>query len=168
MADDQGYTVNTNGRLQRLIELVAGHPPTLEKMFRAFDKPYRAFIRARWRKFSRGGGNWRPLAEATVIRKGNTLILIETSLAYKSVDPEFTQVFAIKPASRTIYQADVTFGSNATYQSGKTVNQIMGYHQEGRGNLPQRKVIVSPDTQTKQNMAARGAEVLRDFLNKRA
>ena len=167
MAEDDGYTINTNGRLQRLIELVAGHPPTLEKMFRAFDKVYRGFIRARWRKFSRGGGNWKKLAASTIARKKHELILLDTNLAYKSVDPEFLQTFQIKPGTRTIFQASVAFASNAVYPTGISVDEVMSYHQEGTERMPQRKVLVSPDYITRQTMAKRGEKVLTEFLKKR-
>lgn len=159
--------INLNGRVQRLVEIVEGDQKALNPVFKAMDQTYRAFTRLRWRKFSRGGGNWKPLARATVKRKGHDRILFDTELAYDSVSPEFEEVFSIQPNKRTQYKAVVTFGSREVYPSGITVNQVMSYHQEGTSRMPARKVLVSPDTRTKLNMETKCKQIVKKWLNKR-
>lgn len=157
-------TINLNGRVQRLVEVVEGDPRALNGMFKAMDRVYRAFIRLRWRTFSRGGGNWRRLADSTIQRKKHALILIDTKLAYGSVNPEFEEVFSIKPDKRTQFKAEVTFGSKAQYPSGITVNEVMSYHQKGTDTMPARPVLVSPDTRTKKSMETKCKELIVKYL----
>jgi hypothetical protein len=159
--------INLNGRIQRLVEVVEGDPKALEGIFKVMDRIYRAFIRLRWRRFSKGGGNWAPLSPLTVKRKGNDLILIDTKLAYESVSPEFEEVFSILPNKRTQYKAVVTFGSKEMYPSGISVNQVMSYHQEGTDSMPARPVLVSPDTATKRNMERKCKEEITKYLRTR-
>lgn len=157
-------TINLNGRVQRLVEVVEGDPKALEGVFKAMDRIYRAFVRLRWRTFSRGGGNWKPLRPRTIARKGHARILFDTELAYDSVSPEFEEVFSIKPDKRTQFKADVTFGSKKQYPSGITVNEVMGYHQEGTDNMPARPVLVSPDLRTKKSMEKKCKELITKYL----
>lgn len=164
MSDYVKVIINLNGRVQRLVEVVEGEPKALEGIFKAMDRIYRAFIRLRWRRFSRGNGNWAPLAKATIKRKGHDLILIDTKLAYESVSPQFEEVFSIQPNKRTQYKAEVTFGSKEVYPSGISVNQVMAWHQEGTARMPARPVLVSPDTGTKYNMERKCKELITKYL----
>ena len=158
------YIINLNGRVQRLVEVVEGDPKALEGIFKIMDRIYRAFIRLRWRRYSRGEGDWAELRPATVKRKGHDLILIDTKLAYESVNPTFEEVFSIQLAKRTQFKAVVAFGSKESYPSGLTVNEVMSYHQEGTDNMPARKVLVSPDTSTKRNMERKCKEAVTKYL----
>lgn len=167
MSNDVKVHININGRVQRLVEIVEGDPKALNPVFKAMDRVYRAFIRLRWRRYSRGGGDWKRLRPSTIKRKGHDRILFDTELAYDSVNPEFEEVFSIQPNKRTQYKAVVGFGSKAMYPSGITVNQVMSYHQEGTSNMPARKVLVSPDSSTKQNMERKCKEIVVKWLKKR-
>lgn len=40
------------------------------------------------------------------------------------------------------------FGGNARYPNGTSVSDVAMFHQDGAGNLPQRKILVSPDAET--------------------
>ena len=44
-------------------------PPRIAQMFNQWGKRYEAFIRRRFNTFSRGGGDWPPLAKSTVDRR---------------------------------------------------------------------------------------------------
>lgn len=145
--------------------MTEGRPEIMGALFAIYDRLYRAFIIKRWLKFAKGSGNWKRLKPATIRAKGHALILIDTKLAIQTVEPAFQEFFSVKPDKRTIYRADVSFGSNAVYDNGKTVNQVMGYHQVGGGHLPQRKVLISPDGPTKRAMEVEGKEKLKEMLN---
>jgi hypothetical protein len=49
--------------------------------------------------------------------------------------------------------------------SGKTINQIAGYHQRGAGHLPVRRIIVPPDSETVKLMAADAGRMMRTILS---
>lgn len=164
MAGSVRVIINLNGRVQRLVEAVEGKPEALSGIFKAMDRIYRAFIRLRWRRASKDDGTWATLSPSTIKRKGHDLILIDSKLAYESVNPEFEEVFSILPNKRTQYKAEVTFGSAAFYPSGVSVNQVMSWHQEGTDRMPARPVLVSPDTTTKRNMERKCKELIVKYL----
>lgn len=119
------------------------------------------FLSNRWRIFSLGGGNWKALNEkyqAWKVRKGFLpFILRMTDMAATLFSADFTR----KPGA---ISSDVKFGVRVTFGEDMqvphqtnpemTVAAIMMLHQQGVGHLPQRKVIVGPDTDTRRKMRA--------------
>lgn len=113
---------------------------------------YRAFVQRRFKRNSRGGGGWPPLAASTIRRRrgkrSKVAILIDTGTLFRALDPVFNR----KPGQ---IQEDIPFGVRVGYggpgqhPSGKlTVADIAEFHQKGGGHLPQRKIIVPPDANT--------------------
>jgi len=127
------------------------------------------YLSNRWRIFSLGGGNWAPLNEkyrAWKLRKGFLpFILRMTDMAATL----FSAKFSRKPGA---INSDVKFGVRVGFgedmqvphmtNPNMTVAQIMMLHQEGVGRLPQRKVIVGPDTATRAQMRAVMDQALRE------
>ena len=125
---------------------------------------YGAFLTRRYFLFSQGGGDWRPLKPATLHakeRKGLLpFILRATDLMFQS----FAPAFAAKPSP---IGKDVPFGVRVSFAGGmhqlypgttKTVAEVAMYHQQGGDTLPQRKIIVPPDAETKKAMRDRMQE----------
>ncbi len=117
------------------------------------------FLSRRWRIFSLGGGNWPALNakyRAWKVRKGFLpFILRMTDMSATLFSAEFSR----KPGalSRDVkFGVRVGFGEDmqVPHQTNPqmTVAAIMRLHQEGVGRLPQRKVIVGPDTETRAKM----------------
>lgn len=131
---------------------------------------YRAFLQERFDKASKGGGDWKPLAESTQrrrrkARKGHAsrkrggsatrvfAILRDTGTLFAALTP----AFARKPGQ---LQEDIPFGVRVGYGGPHkhpgnlaSIADIAHFHQIGAGNLPVRKIIVPPDDQLKPNMA---------------
>lgn len=122
---------------------------------------YRFFVFAlrRFKRFSRGGGDWPPLSPGTIARrrsgkgKKNPMILINTGIMQGALDPQIAQ----KPGKLDEdipFGVRVGFGGPVKHAGGKTtIATIANWHQAGAGNLPERKVIDEPDQQTLSAMA---------------
>jgi hypothetical protein len=137
-----------------------------------------AFIRRRFNIFSRGGGDWPALALSTVQgrRKGrkkadtkrsslarskgklvsagrSVSILRNTGLLFAHIAPDFMPVTHFA-SSGTRFTATVSFQAAKQYPGSKTTTtDVLIFHQRGGPKLPQRKILVPPDSKTKQQMA---------------
>lgn len=137
----------------------------IRRAMRQWAARYRGFAQQRFDKFSKGGGDWPPLAESTKkrrrkARKGRKKgavrsfsLLRDTGLMFNALDTPWTR----KPGA---LQKDIPFGVRAGYggpakhPGGKaTIADIAGFHQAGKGRLPKREIIVVPDTRTLAAMA---------------
>lgn len=122
-------------------------------MTRQWAARFRGFIQQRFVKFSRGGGDWAPLKHKRRRgKKAAAAILRDTGLMFASLDP----VFQGAPGA---HLKDISFGVETGYGGpGKhpngtaTIADIARFHQEGKGRLPKRKIIVPPNTRTVELM----------------
>jgi hypothetical protein len=120
---------------------------------------YRAFIQRRFDRYSKGGGDWPSLATSTIAgrRKGKgkrrVTILRDTGTLFAALNPAFDG----RPGSlQTINGLSVTvgYGGPQVHTGGRaTIAAIAAYHDQGGGNLPQRQIIVPPDSKTLDAMA---------------
>lgn len=148
----------------------SGNGPVRDAMHQ-WAARYRAFLQERFDKASKGGGDWKPLAESTQrrrrkARKGHAsrksggsaarvfAILRDTGTLFAALTP----AFASKPGQ---LQEDIPFGVRVGYGgpaghpgSAATIADIAHFHQIGAGHLPVREIIIPPDDQVKAAMAA--------------
>ncbi len=121
---------------------------------------YRSFAMERFDKFSKGGGNWKKLAESTIAaRRGNIAsILRDTGTLMGALAPTWTR----KPGAieqHIPFGVIVGYGGPGTYRkkpgrdaAGKftksaempSIADIAHAHQTGARNLPKREIIVRP------------------------
>ena len=139
------------GRLHKLRDFIRRRSNAARKVILEWSKLYSGFIQERFVRFSRGGGNWPPIKPGTAARKGHDDILVDTLLMYEQLDPTIQGFHNVQQGSGP-FQATVTFGGNAHYPDGTSVQTVMGYHQTGAGNLPVRRILVPPDNATKKEM----------------
>ncbi len=166
-----GVRINLNGKLARFNRIVSGGSvEVISRIFQSWTKIFGAFIRMRFVRASRGDGTWQPLAESTIARrrkgkgKGSPAILRDTGLLFMHLTPE-VKGLAIKDSAPK-FEATVEFGGNAIYpDGGVSTSDVAGFHQEGGGYLPQRKIIVPPDVKTKGQMAKSAKKIIADELN---
>ncbi len=137
----------------------------IRRAMRQWAARYRGFAQQRFDKFSKGGGGWPPLAASTKARRRKARkgrkkgaarsfsLLRDTGLLFAALDTPWTR----KPGA---LQEDIEFGVRvgyggpAKYPGGKaTIADIAGFHQEGKGRLPKREIIVDPDDRTVDAMA---------------
>lgn len=127
---------------------------------------YRAAMQKRFVRFSRGGGDWPPLAESTRRRRmggrglgkrgrgkqharsGKFAILRDSGILFNTLEPEFIgapgQVQEAVP-----FGVKVGIGGPAMHKAGKaSVAQIARFHQSGGPRLPKREIIVNAPAET--------------------
>lgn len=128
-------------------------------MLKQWGVRYLAFTR---RRFAReGNGQWARLAPPTVRRRrqgkrksGGTKILRDTGTLLNALSPNgagnlFTFVKSLirGPGVR------VGFSDSARHPTaGMSVAQLAAIHDEGKGNMPKRPILVPPDEPTKMQM----------------
>ena len=141
----------------------------IRRAMRQWSVRYFAFILRRFNIFSRGGGDWAPLAPSTKAARRK---------ASKKNNKRGWRIFSILlddgilrgalfPGSQTgKMDADIVSGVRVGFSEigkhGKTtINNIAQYHQSGGPNLPKREIIVHPDQKTADAMSndlARGMQ----------
>jgi len=149
--------VNTNPlkQLKRVLLAVGSNSqnPIVVQMYKNWTRIVRTYLHNRFTVFSRGGGDWPPLAKRTVDRKKSSLILIETNTLINALDPGKYNA----PGSYARRQGDgivIGYGGSVIHptaaKSGRsfTIQQIAEFHQEGGPRLPRRRIIVGPDRET--------------------
>lgn len=121
-----------------------------------WEARYRAFIYDRFDKFSKGMGDWAPLAKSTERRRrrgkgeGNNAILRDTGTLLASINPNITNLNAGGWQDSFIglganWEVEVGFGGPSRHpNSDATIADIASFHQKGGPHLPQRKIIVPP------------------------
>lgn len=129
-----------------------------KSVFNLWAVRYRAFSVERYTRFSRGGGDWPKLRPSTLRkrRKGKGLgavasILWDTGVLVGALSPQ-----GGKPGSLKMFIKNgvrVGYGGSARHKGGMTIAGIAQAHQEGRGALPQRKIIVDPPRSLVDRMA---------------
>ena len=142
----------------------SGNGP-IRRAMRQWGARYRSFAQQRFDRYSKGGGDWPPLAESTKRRrrkarkgrkKGATRsfsLLRDTGLMFAALNPAWT-------GKAGALQEDIQFGIRVGYggpskhPGGKaTIADIARFHDIGAGNLPERQIIDVPDAPTWVAMA---------------
>jgi hypothetical protein len=118
----------------------------LQVVYKKWAVRYRSFVQIRFDKASKGDGTWDPLADSTIAGRRNQsdTILRDTGVLFNALTP----VWVSPPGGVNELLEDgvrIGFGGNASHPSGlATIAEIASFHQEGKGNLPQREIIVEP------------------------
>lgn len=145
-----------------LKDMFALTSPRRRRIFKQWAFVYRTFVRRRFNIYSRGGGDWPALSPKTIARRKTgkrakkigrrVTILRNLGILYVALSPRFRG----SPGALEKMVIDgvvVGFGGAAKHPSGKaTIADIAAFHDEGRGHLPQRRIIVDPDNKTIDRM----------------
>ena len=129
-------------------------------VFRLWAARWRTFQKLRFVKFSRGGGNWKPLAASTIKqrRKGKkkssktTILWDKFGSMIKALTPSFSQQPGQleKPLVGGIR---VGFGGPSKHPGGAaTIADIASFHDEGTAILPARRILGDVDGATQTGM----------------
>ncbi len=136
--------------------------PRRRKIFKQWAFVYRTFVRRRFDTYSRSMGNWPSLSPKTIARRRTgprarrigrrTTMLRDTGTLYAALSPRFKG----SPGALEQMVSDgvlVGFGGEARHPTGRaTIADIATFHDEGKGHLPQRQIIVDPDTKALDRM----------------
>jgi hypothetical protein len=151
--------------LARFKRAVKGDRALSLRITRMWEARLKGFLQTRFAKQSRGGGEWPPLAPSTIERRrkgrgtGSAAILRDTGLLFTALQPG-----TIAPGGLTKHgqlQLEVGYGGSAKHKSGGvSIADIASFHQTGGGNLPQRGIIVKPDSAVLSSMAKDAEKLL--------
>ena len=137
----------------------------VRKSFKQWAARYRSFLRERFDKYSKGGGDWAPLKDSTIKRRrkgkgtrrfaaGSVAILRDKGIMFAALDP----VFKNKPGQ---LQDDIPFGIRVGFGGAAphgddkiTVAYLALIHNQGLGHIPARIIVVAPDSATQRGMAS--------------
>lgn len=151
-------------RAQLRTGLSGGRTPAFQ-MLENWGLAALTFLQKRFRKFSAGGGDWKPLAASTLkADKGRRLgILRKTSAIY----------FALfKGSAGNVFQVvgrfiRIGFGGPGRHPGSEiSVAGLAIIHNTGAGNVPQRKIIVNPDLATVNQMKIDARNAFREMIRK--
>ncbi len=126
---------------------VDGRSGPFHAMFIQWGVRYFAFLRTRYRRFSRGGGDWPKLKPATIKARrggGRVSILFDTGTIFRALQPGMPGNLFV----RTKRGVRCGFGGGGRHPGGRQISQIAEFHNAGKGNLPRRQIIVEPDRKT--------------------
>lgn len=158
-------------RLKALRDKVLHNPALAEAISHAWSTVYRAFTRMRYYNQSRGGGEWPALKPATLKRRRGggqgAAILRDTGAMFAAMQPGLgsgglMQTHPLKPLG---FVAELSGGG--TYDSGISLVEVASHHHHGRGNLPERKILVKPDLETIKQMADHGHRIVVKHMGER-
>jgi len=157
-----------------------GFDAETDRLYRQWAVRYRSWALERFDTFTKGGGDWAPLAPATLARKrgiakrtnpggtvrrnsgggfsrvasgGAVAILVDKGTMKAALSPAFTN----RPGQlQEMIPGGVRVGYGGSGRSGDstlTVAQIAEVHHFGKGRVPRREIIVEPDEKVKVQMA---------------
>lgn len=152
----------------------AGGSNPINWVLRQWGARYLTFVRRRYIRFSRGGGDWKPLATSTLKqRRGSKRRKTRSKRAHtKTTTRGSAKRVAILRDTGTLLGAltigapgnlyklvrkavRVGFGGPTKHPDGKmTIRDIAVAHDEGKGNLPKRQILVEPDHRTVSGLLA--------------
>lgn len=153
--------------LTRFVRIFDGAlPPVFPRMLESWAVIYRSAMQRRFSVYSRGGGNWAPLAKSTLARrrkpkrraKGKrksgraASILFDTGGLFASLSPSLS-IGGRQESSG--HQIAIGFAPISRQGSRANLAEIAGFHQFGAParSLPRREILVLPDDKTKAQMA---------------
>lgn len=115
----------------------------------SWELTYRAFALRRFDRFSRGGGDWPKLKEATRRRKRSSAILVdhrELRLGLQS---------GIGRLTGTGTSLRLGFTRKTRHRRAKmSIAALATIHDLGLGVVPRRRILAQPDRPTRTRMAA--------------
>lgn len=169
-------TIRISDRLERILH-IADNNAVMEDALNEVASEFRAMMMKRYKAYSRGGGDWKPLSKITLEKrrkgrgKGKDAILIDTSGLIQAVG-----VMTHVGAENKIDGTHITIGfSDQTHdEGGDTYNQIANLHQNGgwteidgkRVFVPQRKILVEPDAGQTKKLERIAAKIIRECISK--
>lgn len=140
----------------------------MHSMFLQWGKRYLAFVQRRFDSHSKGGGDWPPLKESTKKRRRGKVysILRDTGTLFNALSIGFPgnlyqrikdgiRVGFGGPARHTIRIVKNKKTKQKTpIQKGvpPTIKDLAVIHDEGRGRVPKRQILVEPDDAVKKSM----------------
>ena len=153
MAKSKGMKWDMRG-IKKLRRMAKGNDPAVKGLLMDIGKLYLNAMVKRYRKYSKGGGDWAPLDPKTIKRRRGggkgVATLVDTGLLISALAPgaNGNQLRKIAPmVVRAGYSE-----STKHAKTGMTFAKLAEIHQNGNKDLPARPILVEPDDKTKRRM----------------
>lgn len=172
----------------KLDEMELASERQVSDVLQAWAELYRSAMQERFRTFSRGGGDWKPLSsgylDALAEEAGKDgkkkvyglgkyqgrgkKILIDTGMLFHSLDPEFSAAQTSGGAMEmNTFEVAVSFSPSLMHKPKDgvkksepvTMLELAEKHHFGQG-VPSRKILVEPDSETLELMKQAAEDIL--------
>lgn len=147
--------------LKRLRSQVTSPRGPLTEALRSWTTIYGAFVVSRFNRFSRGGGDWRPLSPSTIEAKGSRSILVDKGQLKTGLR---TALGVTEVNSGNTRKLVVAFKGGRRHRSGLPVSQLLSIHHLGLGVVPARRILARPDRSTSDRMAKVIAKAAKEMI----
>lgn len=142
-------------------------------MHQALEKASAIYMRSMFRRFNRfsmGGGDWAPLSEITIKKKGHDAILVASDVLRSALDPSTLKKSGLLSAGHNGFQIGIPSGLSHP-NSKLNIDQLAKVHHFGLASrvnkhLPARKILVRPDAATARQMNKAILEGLRELARR--
>lgn len=174
---DAKVDIVIKGKLEKLLKQALQSPEIMQPIMEEWCGMYGTFIYERFDVMASGGsgpdpkdgrkmGPWDALAPSTIAAKGDDIILVDSELLWQSVRPGSGSHGVAQMVRPGYFQLQATFHEVLQYpDSDLTTEDVLGFHQQGGPNLPQRKIYAQPDPRTRKHMADVGRKMLVESIN---
>jgi len=184
--------VDLSGLRDMLREMAGGASSNslMGRMFKTWAQIYRSDMQERFDRYSKGGGDWPPLAPSTIYKRrhgaggrfkrgrrayrralatggGQVSVLRDTGMLFAALNPEpgapgsFEQI--IKDG------IIVGYGGGAVHPKARiSIAELAAIHDQGKGRVPQREIIVEPSRKAVGAMIRAAANTIRKIIDKHA
>lgn len=136
-----------------------GKSQAIVKTLKQWKVRYLSFAQRRFDIFSKGGGDWPPLAPSTIARrKGKGIgvaILRDTGTLFRALTPLANMPGSFEEIKPEVFTITVGYGGSDPHPSSKkgtSIANIAMFHNFGMGHNPTRLIIAQPDENTKTLM----------------
>lgn len=161
--------------LARLTKAVGDRGPHVDRIMKRWSVITRSFLRRRFVEQSKGGADWPPLAESTIRRRrkpkgkgsaggNNVAVLRDTGILLAALSPQLSPG-GIEDRDSNQFLLRVGYGGDAPHpRADMAISSLAKIHHEGGKHLPQRQVVVRPDSATIRRMAEDAQKVIREEI----
>jgi len=153
-------------------ELRGGRSREVRGALDEWGRLYADFTKRRFVKFSRGGGNWRQLAQSTIEAKRRrgaanpTRILVDTGLLLGELEPRVGGFSGVRSTKRGMQLRLDMSAMSSSYARGNTTGDVAGYHNTGGGRLPRRQIFIQPTKELRRKMAQAMQRAIRAWYKR--
>ena len=126
-------------------------------------KIYVTFVLREFDKNSRNGGKWKKLNPKTSERKKSSAILVDKRVLRTGLATSIFIKIQVNPRVAVVAK----FGGTKRHRAAKmTIADLATIHHMGLGNVPARKILVTPDRATLGRMSKKLVNAARKQLKK--
>lgn len=174
---DASRLVRFGAEFNAAIRAPGGGPQPMKDAYKQMGVIYMGYTRDRFERFSRGGGNWKPLSASTLKRRRKGTKTQGAKRASATAKILAARGVPNAGAAAILRDRGILFNSITTFESQDIPGGIRvgsnvkygEYHDRGgkNGRPPQRQIFVDPDPPTQAQMNTRlevGAQRTIDLL----